>query len=74
MLERFRSLYRLLDSFGWNGKRALSLRNLRRYFVDRSAFKKAGGQITVDFPILYDFTDAAGTASGHYFHQDLLVA
>ena len=26
------------------------------------------------FPILYDFADQAGSARGHYFHQDLLVA
>ena len=33
-----------------------------------------GGEITYDYMILYDYDDTAGQASGHYFHQDLLVA
>jgi hypothetical protein len=39
-----------------------------------AAFKKAGGVITHTYPILGDFEKQAGTATGHYFHQDLLVA
>lgn len=40
----------------------------------RQLFMKMGGTITHSRPILSDFDDAAGTAAGHYFHQDLLVA
>jgi Caenorhabditis protein of unknown function, DUF268 len=45
-----------------------------RYMADRRAFKRAGGVITDTYPIFDDFRKLAGTASGHYFHQDLLVA
>jgi hypothetical protein len=33
-----------------------------------------GGTIASTYPIYDDFNKQAGTASGHYFHQDLLVA
>jgi len=39
-----------------------------------AAFKAAGGVVTHVWPILDDFHGQAGIASGHYFHQDLLVA
>ena len=45
-----------------------------KYLKDKSAFVKAGGVIAKTYPILDDYRDQAGTASGHYFHQDLLVA
>jgi len=35
---------------------------------------KAGGVISNIYPILRDFGTQAGIATGHYFHQDLLVA
>lgn len=48
---------------------------LRAY---RKYLKLAGSTdqwpLKASFPCLLDATDAAGTASGHYFHQDLLVA
>jgi len=50
------------------------LRYLPKYLSDRAAFKKAGGVITNTYAIYDDFKKQAGTASGHYFHQDLLVA
>jgi hypothetical protein len=50
------------------------VRYFRKYLSDKAAFKKAGGTIAVDYPIYDDFNKQAGTASGHYFHQDLLVA
>ncbi len=45
-----------------------------KYLSDKAAFIKAGGVITNAYPIYDDFEKQAGTASGHYFHQDLLVA
>lgn len=33
-----------------------------------------GGLVTHRYPIFSDYDDQAGSASGHYFHQDLLVA
>jgi len=46
----------------------------RRYSYELNMFKKLGGIITQKRPILTDYTDQAGSANGHYFHQDLLVA
>ena len=40
----------------------------------RQQFLKMGGSISHLYPIVSDFEDVAGSASGHYFHQDLLVA
>jgi hypothetical protein len=45
-----------------------------KYLSDKAAFIKAGGVITNAYPIYDDFNKQAGTATGHYFHQDLLVA
>lgn len=49
-------------------------RNQNRYNDDMRRFQQLGGVVTHHFPILSDYDDQAGTASGHYFHQDLLVA
>ena len=45
-----------------------------KFRADKKAFVDAGGAIKLDHPIYDDFYKQAGTASGHYFHQDLLVA
>ncbi len=45
-----------------------------RYNKDKQEFLKQGGVITHDYRILNDMQEQAGSASGHYFHQDLLVA
>jgi hypothetical protein len=50
------------------------LKRIRRFLRDKAAFRKAGGVIADIYPILRDFGTQAGTANGHYFHQDLLVA
>jgi SAM-dependent methyltransferase len=55
-------------------RRKSSMRYLARYLDDRATFVAAGGRIAQRFPILTDYADQAGTARGHYFHQDLLVA
>jgi hypothetical protein len=41
---------------------------------DAREFRRQGGEITIYRPILEDYADQSGVASGHYFHQDLLVA
>jgi len=41
---------------------------------DKSEWLKQGGKITRNRMILGDYSDTAGVAKGHYFHQDLLVA
>lgn len=65
---------RYLGVLGINARQVLFLRNLPRYFADRRRFRKAGGRITGTMPVLGDYGDSAGSAKGHYFHQDLLVA
>ena len=53
---------------------ALNPSGLVRFVRDRRNFRRSGGLVTNFWPILRDFHDKAGTARGHYFHQDLLVA
>lgn len=55
-------------------KRLKRLRYLPKFLADKAAFRRAGGVIAKNYPIYDDFKGQAGTASGHYFHQDLLVA
>lgn len=47
-----------------------------QYRALRTQNEKArlGWKIVASYPCLLDALDSAGTASGHYFHQDLLVA
>ncbi len=47
---------------------------LPRYISERIAFRQMNGSITFTYPVLDDYKEAAGVASGHYFHQDLIVA
>ncbi|EUB98704.1 protein of unknown function DUF268 [Rhizobium sp. CF080] len=51
-----------------------SYRHLPLYWKQRKEWLRQGGVITRKFTILHDYDDSAGTAKGHYFHQDLLVA
>lgn len=49
-------------------------RNTLKYLSDIRSFTEAGGIVTHLYPILDEYKNQAGTATGHYFHQDLLVA
>lgn len=49
-------------------------RYLPRFLAEARSFERLGGKTHVVKPVLSDYGDAAGTADGHYFHQDLLVA
>lgn len=75
---RTRLLHRLiawpLVLLGVYPRRSKALRYLPRYLDDRAAFLAAGGRIDRRHAVLDDYAQQAGTASGHYFHQDLLVA
>lgn len=51
-----------------------SLKYKIRFFRELQAYKKAGGKVDKLFPIYSDYKEQAGSATGHYFHQDLLVA
>lgn len=52
----------------------LNFINTPRYIRELIFFKRRGGVVTNYMPFLCDYSQAAGTASGHYFHQDLLIA
>lgn len=61
-------------NFGFDPRKVLSLKYYFRFRKDKSEWLKQGGEITINYMILSDYADSAGTAKGHYFHQDLLVA
>ncbi len=63
-----------LISIGLDPRLLGNVRHIWRYLRTRRAFQRRGGFISASAPILSDFTSEAGTAKGHYFHQDLLVA
>src|SRR3990170_4610376 len=51
-------------------------RVVRQYVLLRDQMRVSGERWALRFnrPCLYDWQDQSGHASGHYFHQDLLVA
>ena len=58
---------------------ALAIMNLPAYCANYRAFRKHSNGPTLfkigrKFPQLFDRTKQSGTAKGHYFHQDLLIA
>ena len=55
-------------------KQRQPLRYLPFFLKNRHEFLAKGGRIDRNFPILGDYAEQAGSARGHYFHQDLLVA
>jgi hypothetical protein len=52
----------------------VSIKDKLRFYKTRQEFQQAGGVISALMPIYKDYRKQAGTATGHYFHQDLLVA
>ena len=50
------------------------LEGRKRFLQEKNEWIKQGGDITRLHPILEEYSDEAGETSGHYFHQDLLVA
>ena len=65
---------RLLACLGIYPIRISLISKIPRFLKERRSFRAKGGVISHNYPLLNDYTDSAGTASGHYFHQDLLVA
>jgi len=61
-------------ALGFDPRRLSAIKHAPKYIAGYRAFKKMGGTIAYAYPIVSDFDDQAGSASGHYFHQDLLVA
>jgi SAM-dependent methyltransferase len=55
-------------------KHAYRWRDLPSFIGQTKEFARLGGKIDGVFPILFERLETAGSATGHYFHQDLLVA
>jgi SAM-dependent methyltransferase len=69
-----RPLGKLLLNVAADPRRITALGHYPGYRAQYRRFRQLGGVITHSHPILTDYDAAAGSASGHYFHQDLLVA
>jgi Caenorhabditis protein of unknown function, DUF268 len=69
-----RVLYHIGLLIGVNPREWRHLRLAPRFLRELFAFRRAGGKVTTLYPILADYRDSAGSASGHYFHQDLIIA
>lgn len=50
------------------------IRDLISYNARNAADKRFPLRLSCLYPCLADYRDSSGTANGHYFHQDLLVA
>lgn len=64
----------LLLAAGSGKLRKRRVRAALNYVQGLRRFQGQGGRVDVRRPMLDDADDNAGAASGHYFHQDLLVA
>ena len=72
--KAIKPFYHLFLNIGFDPRRIFSLRHYPKYRTQYKEFQKLGGKITQKYAIFSDYDDQAGSASGHYFHQDLLVA
>ena len=73
----YRRILRLryyVSVLGFYPLRISLLSNVPRYLKELSQYKSRGGFISNYFPVLSENIGLAGTAKGHYFHQDLLVS
>ena len=64
----------LFSLSGINIKILFALRYFPKFVKHVIEWRIKGGSINTYFPQLSDYSDTAGTARGHYFHQDLIVA
>lgn len=72
-------IYRYLSSLGLYPLQFLiwiknSFRYLWKYLEIKKLQHNKDFPITLSYPCLHDKDDNSGTASGHYYHQDLLIA
>ena len=70
----YRKLLFFLFNMGFDVRKIVAWRHYFKYRAHKKEFRQRGGVITHRHVILEDFNDQAGSARGHYFHQDLLVA
>ncbi len=75
MKKKFIKFAKIVFNFlGLDLRKIIALRNLPKFILDFLKWRSKKGPISSFFPILSDLDDFAGITSGHYFHQDLLVA
>jgi predicted SAM-dependent methyltransferase len=67
-------LFHFFLTIGFDARHVYRVRHLTKFRTQYNQFKKLGGVITRSYPVLSDYDTQAGSASGHYFHQDLLIA
>jgi hypothetical protein len=67
-------IFRCLLPLGFDPRRVLSYKHYPMFRRQRKEWLAKGGKIKFNHMILSDYSDSAGSARGHYFHQDLLVA
>lgn len=72
--QRLKPFFQSLMTLGFDPRRLFSLRHLPKYRAQYNEWRKMGGVVTHRHSIFNDYEDQAGSARGHYFHQDLLVA
>jgi hypothetical protein len=61
-------------NLGLDLRKIYSFKHYLRYRKEKKEWIAQGGKIDKSYVILSDYDDSAGTAKGHYFHQDLLIA
>jgi len=71
---RIKSIQNVIDCLRGKKKKIPSNYLDERYSKEYETFENLGGIITHRYPILSEYYDSDGTATGHYFHQDLLVS
>jgi Caenorhabditis protein of unknown function, DUF268 len=67
-------LLRTVREIGLNPRRLGLVTQLPRFLRDLKRWKRQGGRVSSMYPVLSDWSTQAGSASGAYFHQDMLVA
>jgi len=74
-LRRYKIIFnKLLNVFGVDPRKILAIKNFPRYIKDYRKYKILGGVVSDFHLILDNFHEQAGSAKGHYFHSDLVVA
>ena len=74
MRELFLALARQLLEFGVDIRKLYSVVNIFRFILDVLRWRALGGKVNSLRIVLSDYFEPAGTAKGHYFHQDLMIA
>jgi hypothetical protein len=64
----------MMREVGLDPKRLPLIVRIPRYLRELRAWKRQGGRVSHLYPVLSSWSDEAGSASGAYFHQDMLVA